>query len=116
LISPTGNIAIDSLAHVVNRAAESWQHLPNQTPAREDRCRLTIRPEANISIHLQLYKHLPSEQADKIWAQASREYASNANGDTNLFMRGARQDWVFRTTEEPILKSGGQVTKWVYHF
>jgi hypothetical protein len=89
---------------------------PDAGPRGPVRCRLTIRPEANISIHLQLYKHLPSEQADKIWAQASREYASNANGDTNLFIRGARQDWVFRTTEEPILKSGGQVTKWVYHF
>ncbi|HEY3595005.1 MAG TPA: DUF6531 domain-containing protein, partial [Polyangiaceae bacterium] len=32
LISPTGNVAIDALAHLVNRAAEPWQDLPNQTP------------------------------------------------------------------------------------
>src|SRR4051812_48783204 len=35
LISPTGNIAVDSLAHIVNRAAEPWQDLPNQTPVQQ---------------------------------------------------------------------------------
>jgi len=35
LISPTGNVALDGLAGIVNRAAEPWQDLPNQTPVQK---------------------------------------------------------------------------------
>jgi RHS repeat-associated protein len=35
LISPTGNVALDALGHLVNRAAEPWQDLPNQTPVQK---------------------------------------------------------------------------------
>jgi len=35
LISPTGSVAVDGLASIVNRAAEPWQDLPNQTPVQQ---------------------------------------------------------------------------------
>jgi RHS repeat-associated protein len=35
LVSPTGNVAVDALGSLVNRAAEPWQALPTQTPVQE---------------------------------------------------------------------------------
>jgi len=35
LIAPTGIMPLDLLAHVVNRAAEPWQDLPNQSPLQK---------------------------------------------------------------------------------
>ena len=35
LVSPTGNVAVDALGSLVNRAAEPWQDLPNQTPVQQ---------------------------------------------------------------------------------
>ncbi len=59
---------------------------------------------------------MPQKQADEIWSKASHEYASSADGDTNLFIKDAAPDRVFRTTEEPILNQTGQVTRWIYHY
>lgn len=65
---------------------------------------------------LKLYDRLPSEKADEVWAAASKQYASGASGEVNVFAKGARPDRVFRTIEEPILKDSGLVEKWVFHF
>ncbi len=63
---------------------------------------------------LDLYNKIQSRQADKIWAAASKKYAEGASGEINLFIKGARQDRVFRIVEEPILNNSAKVTKWIF--
>src|SRR2546430_15194638 len=33
--APTGNVAVDALGSLANRAIEPWQDLPNQTPVQK---------------------------------------------------------------------------------
>jgi RHS repeat-associated protein len=35
IVAPTGSVPLDMLGHIINRAAEPWQDLPNQTPLQK---------------------------------------------------------------------------------
>ena len=63
-----------------------------------------------------LYKatSLTDAEADLVWARLSERYAAGASGEVNAFIRGARADRLFNTSELPILRSGRRVSKYIY--
>jgi hypothetical protein len=65
---------------------------------------------------LNLYDIMPAEQADAIWAQASKAYAEGAQGKINLFVHRARPDRVFHTVEAPIIKANPYIYKQTFHY
>jgi uncharacterized Zn-binding protein involved in type VI secretion len=53
---------------------------------------------------------LSAAEAQEVWAEASRQYASQASGAVRAFVTGARERSVFRTVELPALVDNPAVT------
>jgi hypothetical protein len=50
-----------------------------------------------------VYKYLPADLADGLWARLSERYAEAASGEVNIFVRGASPDRIWATVEQPTL-------------
>lgn len=61
-----------------------------------------------------VFKSLSPAEQYQVWQKASKPFAEGASGETNAFVKGARENGTFRTIEEPILKSNPK-NKTTYH-
>jgi hypothetical protein len=59
---------------------------------------------------------LPWAEAKPLWQEASREFATGAQGQVDVFMsRAARPDSIWRTIERPALESNAAVNSIRFH-
>ncbi len=65
---------------------------------------------------MHLYKNLGPDLADKIWKEASTNYAKSAEGIVHKFIQGHQQGRVYQSIEKPILKNNSKVTGSKSHY
>jgi hypothetical protein len=66
--------------------------------------------------NMDLYKKLGPDLGDKIWKEASSNYAKSAEGVVHKFIKGAQEGRVYKSVEKPLLHDNTNVTGSKYHY